>query len=136
MYKQILLAVDYDDEGSWRKALPLAVKEAEIHGAALTAVTVIPDVIKLPNLPANYGDGAAAHVKATVEAMLAGQGADIPVAVRQGSIYHEILVEAHAQGADLIILASSKGDFPDYLLGPNAARVVRHANCSVLIVRE
>ena len=54
---------------------------------------------------------------------------------REGSVYREILKEAYAIQADLIILASAKGDFPDYPFGPNAARVVRHANCSVLVHR-
>jgi nucleotide-binding universal stress UspA family protein len=62
-------------------------------------------------------------------------GDEIPVVVREGSVYREILKEAHAIKADLIVLASAKGDFPDYPFGPNAARVVRHANCSVLVHR-
>ena len=37
---------------------------------------------------------------------------------------------------DLIIMASHRPELQDYLLGPNAARVVRHANCSVLVVRD
>ncbi|MCK5168128.1 MAG: universal stress protein, partial [Rhodospirillaceae bacterium] len=27
-------------------------------------------------------------------------------------------------------------DLKDFLLGPNAARIVRHADCSVLVVRN
>ena len=38
--------------------------------------------------------------------------------------------------ADLIIVASARPSLKDYLLGPNAARVVRHFNNSVLVVRE
>ena len=56
-------------------------------------------------------------------------------AVREGSVYREILKEAHAIQADLIIMASAKGDFPHYLFGPNTSRVVRYANCSVLVYR-
>jgi nucleotide-binding universal stress UspA family protein len=36
----------------------------------------------------------------------------------------------------LIIIGSHSPSMQDYLLGPNAARVVRHANCSVLVIRE
>lgn len=39
-------------------------------------------------------------------------------------------------GADLIVMASQRPELKDYLLGPNAARVVRHAEQSVLVVRE
>jgi len=33
------------------------------------------------------------------------------------------------------VLASHRPDLKDYLLGPNAARVVRHADRSVFVVR-
>ncbi|MGI9385465.1 MAG: universal stress protein [Methyloligellaceae bacterium] len=135
MYKKILISIDYAEESSWRKALPLAVEEARLHQAELSAVTVVPEVVKLPNLPEGYGEGAAEHVRETVQALFKDQGYDISLNVRQGSVYREILKEAHAINADLIIIASAKGDFPDYPLGPNAARVVRHANCSVQVVR-
>ena len=37
---------------------------------------------------------------------------------------------------DLIVMASHRPGAKDFLLGPNAARVVRHANCSVTVVRD
>jgi nucleotide-binding universal stress UspA family protein len=37
--------------------------------------------------------------------------------------------------ADLIVMASHKPTVTDYLLGANAAHVVRHAGCSVMVVR-
>ena len=36
---------------------------------------------------------------------------------------------------DVIVMASHQPKFSDYLLGSTAARVVRHAKCSVLIAR-
>ena len=132
MFSKILLPIDHSDEASWKKALPLARQEAAHHGASLSVVSVIPEILRLPNLPENYGEGAAAHVEGEIKKIL---GDDTAVSVREGSVYREILKEAHQEGIDLIIMASPKGDFPDYPLGPNAARVVRHANCSVLICR-
>ena len=38
--------------------------------------------------------------------------------------------------ADLIVMGSHRPELRDYLLGPNAARVVRHAPCSVVVVRS
>ncbi|MGI9498639.1 MAG: universal stress protein, partial [Geminicoccaceae bacterium] len=61
---------------------------------------------------------------------------DVPVAVHQGSAYREILKDAFAEGIDLIVMASPRSTGPDDLLGPNIARVVRHAKCSVLVVRD
>jgi universal stress protein F len=135
MYKKILISIDYADEESWRRALPVALEEAKYHGAELSVVTVIPEIIRLPVLPDNYGDQALEHVKGTITKIVADHGTDIAVESREGSIYREILKQAEAIGADLIVMASSKGDFPNYMMGPNVARVVRNANCSVLIVR-
>jgi nucleotide-binding universal stress UspA family protein len=58
------------------------------------------------------------------------------VIVAQGTIYHEIIQTAERLGADLIIMASHRPGLADYLLGPNAARVVRHFKGSVLVVRN
>jgi len=52
-----------------------------------------------------------------------------------GNAYDEILRVAEADGASLIVIGAHKPDFRDYLLGPNAARVVRHSKCSVFVVR-
>ena len=52
-----------------------------------------------------------------------------------GSPKDQILKLADTIGADLIIVASHKPDISTYLLGSNAAAVVRHAKCPVLVVR-
>ena len=56
--------------------------------------------------------------------------------INQGSIYSAILETAKKVKADLIIIGSHRPTMGDFLLGPNAARVVRHAECSVLVVRD
>jgi len=56
--------------------------------------------------------------------------------VRVGGVYPEILAEADACGADLIVIGSHRPAMSTYLLGSNAKTVARHAKCSVLIVRE
>ena len=63
-------------------------------------------------------------------------GTSVSQSVRQGTVYREILAEADAVGADLIVMGSHRPELKDYLLGPNAARVVRHAQTSVLVVRS
>lgn len=137
MVKKILLPIDHTDERSWKKALPVALEQARFHGADLHAVSVIPEIIQLPNLPANYGAGAKEHVHAAIRAILDHSGAEsVPVHIKEGSVYREILKLAHKQGFEMIVLASAKGDFPNYEIGPNLARVVRNAHCTVMVVRD
>ncbi len=54
---------------------------------------------------------------------------------RFGDIYREILAQAEKSAVDLIIIGSNKPQATDFLLGTNAARVVRHSSCSVFVVR-
>ena len=60
----------------------------------------------------------------------------ITTTVRQGGVYHEVLEEAKAIGADLIVMSSHRPAMRTYFLGSNAGHVVRYAKCSVLVVRQ
>jgi nucleotide-binding universal stress UspA family protein len=55
--------------------------------------------------------------------------------VIHGSAGQAIVDYAEAHGADCIIVHSHKPELSDYLLGSTAARVVRHAPCSVHVIR-
>ena len=80
--------------------------------------------------------------KATEEALSAFVKERLPdelvagSSVSNGTIYKEIIQAADELGCDLIIMASHSPATKDYLLGPNAARVVRHARQSVFVVRK
>ncbi|MHA1190309.1 MAG: universal stress protein [Alphaproteobacteria bacterium] len=56
--------------------------------------------------------------------------------VRMGHIGREILDCAEMAKADLIVMASHDPSWGDAILGSVAAFVVRHANCSVFVVRK
>ncbi len=141
MYSNILLTVDLNQESSWAKALPVAVECCKAFDARLHLLTVVPDYgmpIVGGFFPEDFAKKALAQAKAQLEAFAKDKvpseiGCD--AIVRQGTVYEVILALADAIGADLIVMASHRPELKDYLLGPNAARVVRHADLSVLIVR-
>jgi nucleotide-binding universal stress UspA family protein len=57
--------------------------------------------------------------------------------IRDGTPHHEITEAARELGADLIIIATNgRTGLTHVLLGSTAERVVRHAPCPVLVVRE
>ncbi len=62
-------------------------------------------------------------------------GVTVQHVVGYGTVYEEILRVAREIEADLILLAAHRPELKDFLLGPNAARVVRHFDGSVLVVR-
>ena len=55
--------------------------------------------------------------------------------IAHGTIYEEIIHVADQVGAELIVIAASGSDRKDFLLGPHAARVARHAKQSVMVIR-
>lgn len=139
---RILFPVDLRDESSWRHALPVAVEEARNHQAELHIVMVLPDVdVYLPavRLPKDYNRRRLQEGAKDLEAFARERvPEDVPYTctVKSGTVYREILKAAQEADADLVVMASHRPSLRDFLLGPNAARVVRHARCSVLIVRE
>ena len=55
--------------------------------------------------------------------------------VEIGTVYDEILEVARRCNADLIVVGAHKPDLADRIIGPNAARIARHADVSVLVAR-
>ncbi len=140
MYRRILLAVDLSDEAPKPKGLAEALEVANSSGGELRLVNV------QPLLPATFMEYVPADFDAEQERRaheaLDAIAADIPLpkerlscAVASGGVYHELLREAQEWGADLIVIGSHRPVMSDYLLGSNAKTIVKHAQCSVLVVR-
>jgi nucleotide-binding universal stress UspA family protein len=142
MYKNILLAVDLDDELSCREPVLSAVELARTFGARLHVLTVVREIeaiLQAKTAPLGY-DVIVADLENRLAALIRRVNAsDLNpnmLVVHGASIYAEILRVAEEAGADLIVVGSHRPAMKDYLLGTNAARVVRHARCSVLVARD
>jgi nucleotide-binding universal stress UspA family protein len=90
-------------------------------------------------LPAGFDEEQEGRARQALEAIVAK--IDLPrerlsQIVLSGGVYHELLTEAAQWRADLIVVGSHRPVMSDYLLGSNAKTIVRHAMCSVLVVRE
>jgi nucleotide-binding universal stress UspA family protein len=142
MYRNILVPVDLSDKHSWRKALPTAVSLCETFEARLHLITVVPE-FGLPMVGQFFPEGYEAKLRQQAAKQLKEFAAQqVPGAIEcrrivaEGKVYQEILKAADAIKADLIVMGSHRPELADYLLGPNAAKVMRHARCSVMVVRE
>lgn len=142
MFKSILVPVDLAAATGKRRALAMAADMAERYAAELHVMTVVPD-FGMSIVGAFFDEDFAERARTEVEAQLEafcreqlGAGTACRRHVARGSIYDEILRMAVRLGCDCIVMGSHRPELKDYLLGPNAARVVRHAPCSVLVVRN
>jgi nucleotide-binding universal stress UspA family protein len=142
MYKNIVVAIDLNDETSWRKPLFSAVELARKFGAQLHVLTVVREVeaiLQAKTSPLAY-ELIAGDLENQLERLIRQVDAsDLhpKILVAHGaSIYAEILRIAEEAEADLIVVGSHRPAMRDYLLGTNASRVMRHARCSVLVARE
>ncbi len=142
MYKNILLTVDLTDPTSWRKALPAALELCRVEGATLHMLSVVPDfgmTVVAQYFPEEFQKKAVEQARQELQDLSAAQvpaGVKVKHVVAYGTIYEEIIDTAKTIDADLIVIASHRPELKDYLIGPNAARVVRHADRSVLVVRD
>ena len=105
----------------------------------LTVVREIEAILQAKSAPLGY-EVILADLENRVAALIRRVNAsdlkpNIPV-THGASIYAEILGVAEGAEADLVVIGSHRPAMKDYLLGTNAARVVRHARCSVLVARE
>lgn len=141
MYKDILLAVDLGHRDAERRAVDTVVEYARAFGATVHVLNVVPDY-GMALVGGFFPEGferqalerASRELHAFATEMIPG---DIPhrTIVGHGGIYREILRWAEETKADLVVMSAHRPELEDYLLGPNAARVVRHAKTSVLVVR-
>ncbi len=142
MYSTILLPVDVNEETPRRKLAPTAVALCRAFGASLHVVTVAPEyglasVAQYfpPDYEARMHHELGERLREFVAAHIPAELGATPH-LMHGRPYVEIVNAAQRIGADLIVMGSHRPELRDYLLGENAARVVRHAPCSVLVVRE
>ena len=140
MFKNILVAVDLEHDTHNDGLLRVASDMANAQGAQVHLLNVVgaAQAVVSQFLPENYEKMASQKIAKDLAALAAKielpEGA-VTSSVRFGSVYQEILAYADKFGADLIIVASHKPNVGDYLLGTTAARIIRHASCSALVIR-
>ncbi len=131
MYKHILVPVDLGDTPAAGKAVGVARHIARRDGSRISMVSVAP---AWPEDLANELPDHQSDLDAYVEAIR--EGLDIEGAVKVGgSISGRIIETVEEKRIDLVVMASHGPRITDYLIGSNAAHVVLHAPCSVLVVR-
>jgi nucleotide-binding universal stress UspA family protein len=141
MFKSIVVPVDTGDLKIAQMAIRSAGKLANPAEVTLTLVHVVPimPLMMLDTVPVSFEGEVAEKAKITLADLARTidlPGGHVLTVVRIGGVYHEVLAIAREQQADLIVVGSHQPSVATYLLGSNASAIVRHAPCSVMVVRE
>lgn len=132
---EILVGLDFSEPSG--KALLQARKMAGVFGARLNLVHVVPILLGGQFLPATVLLDSARRQLDREAAVLEEAGVRARVWVRSGDAFTQIVKCAGEIGADLIVVAThGRSGWKHVLLGSTAERVVRHAGCPVMVVRE
>ena len=139
-----------DDQALTECILAKTVEMATgVDGAKVYLMTVIPGII--PGVDSRYAIRGEMHGSAdyplqqwkdeAAKDLQAIADKHVPkkmqggVVVENGTVYREIVEAAKDLDIDHIVMGAHQPSLADFLLGPNSARVARHAGCSVTIVR-
>lgn len=141
MYKKILVAVDLGEQDIAQPALAAAV---ELAGLTKGEIRLVHVRHPIPPSPLGMvGGEVLSDNKNFFDAEMAKLLADVSFdkarlssACRMGAVYDEVLTEAREWGADLIVVSAHQPSMATYLLGSNATKIVRHADCTTLVVRS
>ena len=138
MYGSILVPID-PAHGEVGERIIRVAKLLAGGSGRITLLTVLEPIpayvaahIPAATLEANR-NAAADRLRAMAEAV--GLEA-ATLELRDGAPSAVILEEAERLGVDAIVLGSHRPSFGDYLIGSTAARVVRHAQCTVVVERS
>jgi nucleotide-binding universal stress UspA family protein len=141
MFNNILIPVDIAEPELAQAALDKAMVLGRLNTAKLTLVYIrsLVPMTYMEFAPPDFDqmeESKAREILSALATKLDYAQDRISTSVRLGSVYAEVLALASEIKADLIVVGSQRPTMATYLIGSNAKTIVRHALCSVLVVRE
>lgn len=136
MYKNILVPVDLAHMKEGKRTLDIARANLE-EGGNVTLLNVVEDIPKwaAAQLPKGTIERSMKRAVKQLKSICKKCDGMAEYEVRTGHTYQVILEVAKEKDVELIIIASNRPGFREYYLGSTAAKVVRHAKCSVHVIR-
>ena len=139
MFRTVLIALDLDAPDVAGRLAEAARMMVSNSNSQLHVVNVVPEagmsLVGAALGPNHFSSIMEAARQAASDWMKTTLPDGAQLHVEQGTIYDAILKTADAVGAEAIVVGAHRPQLRDYLVGPNAARVVRHAKQSVFVIR-
>jgi nucleotide-binding universal stress UspA family protein len=139
MFKKILVPVDVSVDQDTQGLLQATKNLTQGWDCEIHILTVIPNfgmAIVGSFFDESFENESKAAAKAQLCAAVADCGLGAQQSVLHGTIYDCVIEYAQKMDADLIVIGAHQPKLRDYLLGSNAARVVRHSKQSILVIRD
>ncbi len=135
MYSNIMVPVSFDGDRNASEAVR-AARTLAADGATITLFHVIEQIpaYALTQASTGYLEQAREAVQAGLD-KLAKDLPDARTVVIEGHAARALLDYANERAVDCIVIASHRPGLQNYFLGSTAAHVVRHARCSVHVLR-
>jgi nucleotide-binding universal stress UspA family protein len=141
MFKKILIPLDIDYPKTAAAVYRNTVKIAEISGAEIKLLGVMPG-FSMPIVASYISDElkkeTIKHYRTSFEEFIQTNcDKETPYSIRIGKHWEEIIKGADKWRADLIVVYHNhRRDINEVFSGSCSARVMEHANCSVLRLRN
>jgi universal stress protein F len=142
MFNNIVIPVDLADKGSFKMIFSAATNFINAFKAQIHFVHIIPNLgMKMVEdyLPRNWKISQENKYNSQLKDLIAKYIPDdiqTESYIGRGAIYDQVINYSERIKADLIIISAIRPELKDYMLGPNASKIVRHSAISVLVVRE
>lgn len=139
MFKKVLIPVDISVVEDTQKLLKSAKTLTAPWACELHVVTVTPDfgtALVGSYFDKNFETQNQKNIEVALK--LALETAEIAAQshILTGTIYDRVIALAKQLRIDLIVIGAHRPELRDYLLGSNAARLVRHSDQSVIVLRN
>ncbi|MDG1436717.1 MAG: universal stress protein [Rickettsiaceae bacterium] len=142
MFKTIIVPVDLSDKQSIQVVLPAALNFVKAFNSKIHLVHIMPDFgIKMVEeyLPRYWMSDQKEKYNKTFEEIIEKyipENIQVNFHIGRGAIYDEIINFSEKLDADLIMLSAVRPKLKEYMLGPNASKIVRHSSVSVMVIRD
>ncbi len=142
MSQFVLASVDVTEKETATNIIRHAHKLAQSEDMQLAIVTVVLD-FSMSLVSGFFSKEAQSDILTRADEQLHAitqnalpDGVEVKHIVGHGNPYEEVLQIADEMDVGIIVVGAHKPGRNDHVLGPNSARIVRHAKTSVYVIRE
>ncbi|MCC2646731.1 MAG: uspA [Rickettsiaceae bacterium] len=141
MFRNIVIPVDLTNNHLWEEIITKTLNIMDTTSGKIHIINIIPELginFLEDYLPQEWIEKKKGESIAAIQKLIVNfipQEIQVEHYVAKGGVSEEILNYANQVKADLIIVTAAKGYADDYIPGPNAKKIIKYAQTSVLVLR-